>query len=119
MNDRELLEMAAKAAGMKCRWFNVSKWKKTAMGRCLAGTSSVFGTHHTKPWTPLTDDGDAMRLSMILRIDVEYFDGFQMVRAQDCNGEFRYCEEDYGDDISAAVRRAIVRAAAMQASNIL
>lgn len=54
-------------------------------------------------WNPLTDDGDALRLVVKLGIDVVFWEGF--VTAE-------YEREMYKDDPYAAVRRAIVKAAA-------
>lgn len=64
MNDRELLELAARAAGIKARWFRVNKWRQVGGNRMQTGQEDVFGTHHRKPWNPLTDDGDALRLAV-------------------------------------------------------
>ena len=88
MTDRELLELAAKAAGL-------SFWQENS-------------------WNPLDDDGDAMRLAVKLRIDV--FFHASKVEGHVAGGRIppvRAIErEDYGDDPLAATRRAIVRAAA-------
>ena len=65
-------------------------------------------------WNPLTDDGDALRLAVKLRIDV--FFHASRVEGHVAGGRIppvRAIErEDYGDDPLAATRRAIVRAAA-------
>ncbi|HBP5004789.1 TPA: hypothetical protein L5632_002340 [Pseudomonas aeruginosa] len=71
MNDRELLELAARAAGIKARWFRVNQWRQVGGHKMQTGQEDVFGTHHSKPWNPLTDDGDALRLAVKLRITVE------------------------------------------------
>lgn len=57
-NDRELLEYAAKAAGYKMtpERFVGDYWIKDG---CAV-------------WNPLTDDGDALRLMVKLKINVEY-----------------------------------------------
>lgn len=95
MNDREQLEMAAKAASVPAEWWSgLGMW----IGDPPAG----------KPWNPLKDDGDALRLAVKLRMDIAHFE--QSVRA-DVTG-FDDCHELNGDDASAATRRAIVRAAA-------
>jgi hypothetical protein len=63
-------------------------------------------------WSPLTDDGDALRLAARLRLQVDYRPGFVGV----CKsfgayiGQCPHDDEKPGD--SAATRRAIVRAAA-------
>lgn len=100
MTDRELLEKAARAAGMKPgSWFD--GWNDE--GR-------ETGLH----WNPLTDDGDVFRLAVALGIDVTYKafgEDEVMVSASD-NQFDGWFTEHYGDDKAAATRRAIVRAAA-------
>ena len=96
MTDRELLELAAKAAGMK----------PASDGVIYAGLGS-------REWNPLTDDGDALRLAVKLRLDVihnEPRDNDAWVMA---GGDLN-CVEDVEDESmrAAATRRAIVRAAA-------
>ena len=72
-------------------------------------------------WNPLTDDGDALRLAVKLRMEVYYrYDEGDAVYANFTNqiGEtVGYCAEYYDDltqlgDAFSATRRAIVRAAA-------
>jgi hypothetical protein len=96
MTDRELLEAAAKAAGVYY-WID---------------RDSVL-THGDTPgaireWTPLTDDGDALRLAVKLRMNVHLDSNMVDV---DPDG-VSWFSEAYGDDPYAATRRAIVRAAA-------
>ncbi|WP_143484569.1 hypothetical protein [Pseudomonas aeruginosa] len=69
MNDRELLELAARAAGVKARWFRVNQWRQVGGHKMQTGQEDVFGTHHSKPWNPLTNDGDALRLAVLLNLD--------------------------------------------------
>ena len=75
MTDRELLEMAAKAAGYDINWDGIG-WQ----------------------WNPLTDDGDALRLTVKLGIDIS-------------KSQVDYWDKNSTDPY-AATRRAIVRAAA-------
>ena len=91
MNDRELLELAAKAAGYT---FTYGKewWDEYEL--------QVHGIR----WNPLTDDGDAFRLAVKLELNV------LVGVAQD--GEGRIIVETSLDDPYVATRRAIVRAAA-------
>lgn len=107
MTDRELLELAAKAAGM------------TIDTHYVDGGASVWEgeRHHSDwipDWNPLTDDGDALRLAVKLNIDV--FFHASRVEGHVAGGRIppiRAIErEDYGDDPLTAARRAIVRAAA-------
>lgn len=101
MTDRQLLELAAKAAGIDLTFEN-GKPQKIEM----------FRGHlpNYDDWNPLTDDGDALRLAVRLEIDVSYraesARAFPTVQTQD------FIREDFGTDPSAATRRAIVRAAA-------
>ena len=105
MTDKELLEMAAKAAGLKVRWHSNSHY-----GPSMEIMEDDAGG---PPWNPLTDDGDALRLAVVLgfnitrdfdRVDVFHRDGV------DCTTEYLY--DSPKTDPCAATRRAIVRAAA-------
>lgn len=100
-NDRELLVLAAKAAGLVGFWVDA--------GLNLGSNGAPF------IWNPLTDDGDALRLAVKLRLDVETHGvsrTFGFVCASANTGQIQ-CEEECStfDEISAT-RRAIVRAAA-------
>ena len=98
MTDLELLELAAKAAGID--WFDEPAAKQ---GRGLHLKSGRF-------WNPLTDDGDALRLAVKCNLDIElqedcvFANGFEVQNYQ--------LFEWHKDDPYAATRRAIVRAAA-------
>lgn len=97
-NDRELLELAAKALGLpKCP----EEWK-------VSIEMPVCFTYMGKPWNPLTDDGDALRLAVKLRITPRL--GRFGCDAGDGGRGMAY--ERYGSDCGVATRRAIVRAAA-------
>ncbi|EOZ4881796.1 hypothetical protein ACQRQP_002926 [Pseudomonas aeruginosa] len=104
MNDRELLELAARAAGVKARWFRVNQWRQVGGHKMQTGQEDVFGTHHSKPWNPLTDDGDALRLAVLLNLEIHSPKSNPTVM-------FRTAENDvfYQD---TCIRLAIVRAAA-------
>jgi hypothetical protein len=98
MTDRELLELAAKAAGVPI----IPHPNGPEFGTLINGSAG---------WNPLTNDGDALRLAVKLRIDLEWDDGY--IEAYQRNDTFvHYCAAEGGDDIEAAARRAIVRAAA-------
>jgi len=98
MTDRELLEMAAKAAGYEVEWVRNSGCHY----RCEAEESR-------EQWCPLDDDGDALRLAVKLDISLlGDFPGNIVVVAFDA----RRIIEKYDGDKYAATRRAIVRAAA-------
>jgi hypothetical protein len=95
MSDRELLQLAAKAAGGSC-------------------------AHRRRLWNPLTDDGDAMRLAVKLRFHIYIFSasevegistpGFVEIRHRDSDP--LHTEYVNGGNYKSATRRAIVRAAA-------
>ena len=98
MTDRELLELAAKAAGIELVWHGDTD------PFCFAET--VAGIK----WNPLTDDGDAQRLSVKCNLNVCVGYGSVSACLQD-DGSFHRIEE-IKDDPYAATRRAIVRTAA-------
>jgi hypothetical protein len=99
--DRELLELAAKAAGYvvlaslaghangTTHW-----WKGAAWGLQIEGVDGV--------WNPITDDGDAFRLMVKLKFNV--VPEYTWSAPWDNGGTLA--------DPYAATRRAIVRAAA-------
>jgi hypothetical protein len=92
MADRELLELAAKAAGYK---FSDLEFQGEH-------GLQLLGNPGQQNWNPLTDDGDALRLAVYLNL-LPHIAG--IIRAHDARGELSGC-------MYADVRRAIVRAAA-------
>jgi len=92
MTEKELLELAARAAG-------IDYYHQDSMGNL----------HEKKggTWNPLTDDGDALRLAVKLRMRIHFGDdwGTPVVNANSYPVALK-------DDPYAATRRAIVRAAA-------
>ena len=73
MTNRELLENAAKAAGIAAEWHC---WPSTARG-CMYVKNGWVSEHDGEGysvWNPLTDDGDAFRLMAALhrRFDVGF-----------------------------------------------
>ena len=94
--DRELLELAAKAAGFTGQW--TADWYEMASGMSR--------------WDPLVDNGQALILAVKLSIDVlQRFVGGRRVEALAPGGSVQI-EMVTGPDACAATRRAIVRAAA-------
>jgi hypothetical protein len=89
MTDKELLELAAKAAGLRLFIWGA----KNSENYCIKNNDGTPGDR----WNPLTDDGDALRLALKLM-------------------EFEpYKSRGYLPTITsdvAATRRAITRAAA-------
>ena len=110
MTDRELLELAAKAAGVGGQWQFV---RGSNTPTCYRGADG-------RAFDPLADDGDALRLAVQLRIDVRIDNTTTLCYAS--NGLHQQaCEKhtDHADPYSdlwadpfRATRRAIVRAAA-------
>lgn len=112
MNDRELLELAARAAGVKARWFRVNQWRQVGGHKMQTGQEDVFGTHHSKPWNPLTDDGDALRLAVKLGLVVTPDRENQRTLVSNQAGH-EYCAIYWGKlGEMAATRLAITEAAA-------
>lgn len=110
MNDRELIELAAKA----CGYDTSHPWNADRLAidppvdvLCIDGVSTG--------WNPLEDDGNALRLAVKLGIQfcADDFacdkDGMAIAQAWECQID---CRELYKGDPYAATRRAIVRAAA-------
>lgn len=91
--DRELLELAAKAAGAKRTDYS----DRTPDHWIIKHSDRI-----SREWRPLTDDGDALRLAVQLGIEISFINGD--THANDaCEG---------GPDKLANTRNAIVRAAA-------
>ena len=106
MTDRELLELAAKAAGIE-----------HGADRFDSGISLTLpdGRHKSMPkWNPLTDDGDALRLAVKVGMETYHADddGMFVYASHPSARGIAYAIEPHGADPCAATRRAIVRAAA-------
>ena len=91
MTDKKLLELAAKGAGI-VGIDGVYPIARDSSGECYF-------------WNPLSDDGDALRLAVKLGIEITLADTDYV----GANDQFEYCKNE---DHYAAIRRAIVRAAA-------
>lgn len=89
--DRELLELAAKAVG-----YEIEEWNAWGFAQ----------TKEQERWNPLADDGDALRLAVKLGLVIERGRCYPSL----------WCGPMFGEDVLpcpyAATRRAIVRAAA-------
>jgi hypothetical protein len=111
--DRELLELAAKAAGVE---YAVEASKPHPKSGAWFGLWLVI---HGEPneftrrrWNPITDDGDALRLAVQMGMLFTYMSSrFEMFQ--------RFYREELDNDLkpSEATRRAIVRAAAEIGNN--
>ena len=95
MTDRELLELAAKAAGIE---------------RCANALGMYFLEEEDRYWNPLTDDGDALRLAVKLGFVVNCWIAANETYAGQDDGDG--VNEAHNNDPYAATRIAIVRAAA-------
>ena len=102
MTDRELLELAAKAAGIEYNFI------------CPDGAHcGDMNTIQNRFWNPLEDDGDALRLAVKLNIYVYPRQGkTHCERRTDGEQTGEMHTQPHGTDPYAATRRAIVRAAA-------
>lgn len=101
--DRELLELAAKAAGVRLEWDGPpDEWQPIYYeGK----------TYHS--FDPLTDDGDALRLAIKLGIDLHLpWSPNQVLVQVGERGSVPFVLERIDGDPISATRRAIVRAAA-------
>lgn len=104
MNDKELLELAAKAAGGLVYVEEMGWIHEDADGNRGAW------------WHPLDDDGDALRLAVKLNFDLWNSDNCKSISAgvfpDDDIFKAKLHTEWKNTDSYAATRRAIVRAAA-------
>lgn len=111
MNDRELLELAAKAAGVSHVDYSGVDYDGS-LGLIMVDSNG----RHVAAWSPLEDDGDALRLAVKLHMSVNMFFGGCEVDYDDMNGGQGYLRQDGGPSgdmgDSKVMRRAIVRAAA-------
>lgn len=122
MDDRELLKAAAKAAGIR---YDAEASKPHPKSGAFWGLWLTFdhepSEYDRRYWTPLTDDGDALRLAVKLRIKFRYNEALGQALAWTVGaGEMddsRANIEDCGRNEFACARRAIVRAAAALASH--
>lgn len=97
--DRELLELAARAAGIEVIEY---------LG--AAKTPQIRDKGRILSWTPLNDDGDALRLAVELHIDINH--GVQIVAAEHVGKDIGCAEGYTKGGANEATRRAIVRTAA-------
>jgi len=94
MNDKELLALAAKAAGYKLE----DHYDDDQYYPWCAETKAF--------WNPLLDDGDALRLMVKLGMDILFDQRIVAVTY------WATTQEPYSIDMEASTRRAIVKAAA-------
>ena len=102
MDRRELLKMAAKAAGIKVKWItrhDVGITDSYIVPLPEHAHHFILNKYPYPCWDPLEDDGDALRLAVMLGLFMR-----QAVK--------EIPRAEYGKDPYAATRRAITRAAA-------
>ena len=112
MTDRELLELASKAAGIKgFRYVN----NEPIQGGYRTG---LWSDLYEDCWNPLTDDGDALRLAVKLSMNVVVKTLPHSIYVEAYNWQAPAVVETLADvrgkdfDPYSATRRAITRAAA-------
>ncbi len=101
MEKRELLEAAARAAGYAVSFKDgaTPRWKPSAQ------VKRIF-------WNPIDEDGDAMRLAIDLRMQIDIsIDGCRIYLSTS-EKPIAGCSYSEVRDLYAATRLAIVRAAA-------
>ena len=109
--DRELLELAASAAGIKISTTHQSR--RDASG---CGHVGLWTTDGQTCWNPLTSDADALRLMARLNINVSYRENINGAWVVAEHEGIEFCPESLdGPHEDDATRRAIVRAAAAMA----
>lgn len=101
MTDRELLKLAAKAAGYEVKWSDITECFWISENSCFDEDS----------WIPLTDDGDALRLAVKLKLSL-YINHAVRVDYRIPDKLTVPLYEPIEPNVYAATRRAIVRAAA-------
>lgn len=107
MTNRELLDLAAKAAGIEIEWNVMINPHSPVLAPKTQQERSWLGHEHT-PWNPLTDDGDALRLAVELLFEIDMDHGGIAIR----HATGVKVLEVFNHDPYAAARLAIVRAAA-------
>ncbi len=99
MKDKELLILAAKAAGID----------HPGGDHSIANDGRLWDCKALRWWNPLTDDGDALRLAASLKLTVR-IDSIGAAARQNDGDTWEGVMSN--PDSCAATRRAIVRAAA-------
>jgi hypothetical protein len=103
MTDREMLELAAKAAGIKLA-DEVDSYIPGSRAMWVVGPGGRDAV-----WNPFNDDGDALRLAV--KLDISLLGHFPFDAVVSHEGR-RILEKKLSGDPMPATRRAIVRAAA-------
>ena len=113
MSDRELIELAAKAATYEYECTSHTGYPKDDQHQIRAESGSLM------EWNPLNSDGDALRLAVKLNMTVNMAGICHWGAVTDVTTPWHAKQkltgihpETHGNDPYAATRRAIVRAAA-------
>ena len=112
LTDKELLDLAAKAAGISAYWTvgeSIQQWPVFVVS-CGGGMGTMT---YEQEWNPLKNDVDAFRLAVKLILDI-YFepDGLEVCVVPGWHDEYICIREILGKYADKATRRAIVRCAA-------
>ena len=103
MDDSELIELAAKGARINAKKDPYGVWRN------CTGLPPAFNIFGAKPWNPLEDDGDALRLAVKLEMKINISQGNVQVRFKE---DTPLVFVRTGIDKNEATRLAITRAAA-------
>lgn len=111
--DHELLERAAKAAGLVIDKSPYNGGGSGNTGFDILG-NAMLDWHNGVKWNPLTDDGDAFRLAAKLEMEIRQGERRKCVYVGVLPGAYLHEEAvaHHNGDRAAATRRAIVTAAA-------
>ena len=114
MTDKELLELASKTYGPGLKYIPDYGW---------VYENTAWWVEDAQEWNPLTDDGDALRLAvklrLVVRASVDDSDCALVEWSSDCLDITDADADAKGEDIYSATRRAIVRAAAEVGKGLL
>lgn len=114
MTDRELLEAAARAAGVNIKWNGPDEGEWCFIPSATEPHNRrVSDAMHGVIWSPLNDGGDALELAVKLGMIVDTH-GLHTRICMPFSADILSYETHNGDPY-AATRRAIVRAAAVLA----
>jgi hypothetical protein len=112
MNDKELLEFAAKAAGYKDAIWQEGEWLQIRHGLPFALWAEEL--HHKFGcgyWNPLFVSSETFSLAAQLRLNIEYDDDYVTAWNPDLQTDFCHMIA-INNDAESATRRAIVSKAA-------
>ena len=111
MTDKELIEHAANAIGLKGEWQRDTNFVQERYRFVVSYNNQGMMTGFE--WNPLREDGAALRLATRLNVNVMFIGN--VVRCFRSEEDFVAVDEEieyFFDDKQKAVRRAIVRCAA-------